>query len=71
MKVLGVILLVAGLIGLIYGGFSYTKERKVIDIGPIEAKVDEKKTVPIPPIAGAAAVLAGATMVVASRRRTA
>jgi len=65
----GVILIVAGVLAMIYGGFSYTKEKTVLDVGPIEAKVDEKESVPIPPIAGGVAVIAGVFMVLADRRQ--
>lgn len=69
MRIVGILLIVAGLLGLIYGGFNYTKQRTVLDVGPIEAKVDERKTVPIPPIAGGIAILAGVVLFIADRRR--
>jgi hypothetical protein len=63
MRILGIILIVIGVLSLAYGGFTYTKERKVVDIGPIEAKVDEKKTVPLPPIVGGIALAVGLVLV--------
>jgi hypothetical protein len=66
---LGIILIVAGLLGVIYGGFSYTRERTVVDLGSVVAKIDEKKSVSIPPVAGGVAIVAGVVMVLASRRR--
>jgi membrane-bound ClpP family serine protease len=63
MKILGAILIVLGLIGLLYGGISYTKREKVIDAGPIQVSADEKKTIPLPPIAGAVALVAGVFLV--------
>jgi len=63
MKILGAILIVLGLIGLLYGGISYTKREKVIDAGPIQVSADEKKTIPLPPIAGALALVAGVVLV--------
>jgi len=63
MKILGAILIVLGLIGLLYGGISYTKREKVIDAGPIQVSTDEKKTIPLPPIAGAVALVAGVILV--------
>jgi hypothetical protein len=71
MKVLGTILICAGLLALVYGGFSYTKQKKVLDIGALEAHVDQKKTVPVSPVAGGVAILAGIAMVIADRRRIA
>jgi uncharacterized membrane protein YidH (DUF202 family) len=69
MKTLGMVLVVVGILALAYGGFSYTKHKKVLDIGPIEAHVDEKKTVPISPIVGGVALVAGLLMIVTDRRR--
>jgi nitrate reductase gamma subunit len=58
-KTIGVILIVIGLVGLLYGGFSYTKRDKILDIGPIQATKEETKTIPLPPIAGAVALIGG------------
>lgn len=63
-KTIGVLLIVAGLVGLLYGGFSYTKRDKIIDLGPIEATKTETKTVPLPPIIGALALIGGVVLVV-------
>ena len=69
MRAFGVVLVVLGLLALVYGGISYTKREKVVDLGPIQATATEKKQIPIPPIAGGLAVLAGAVMIVAGGRR--
>jgi uncharacterized membrane protein HdeD (DUF308 family) len=69
MRMLGIILVLAGVLALAYGGFSYTKERKVLDVGPIEGRVDEKHSVPVPPIAGAVAIVAGIVLMMSDRRR--
>ena len=61
-KVIGVLLIVLGLVGLAYGGFSYTRREKIIDIGPIQATRDETKTIPLPPIAGALALVGGVVL---------
>jgi hypothetical protein len=70
-RMIGMLLIVAGVIGLAWGGFTYTKERHNVDLGPIDFQVTEKKTVPIPPIAGAVAVVAGILLVASERRRLA
>jgi len=70
MRTLGAILIVLGIIALVWGGITYTKREKVIDVGPIEASVDERKTIPLPPVVGVVAVIAGAIMV-SRRSRTA
>jgi hypothetical protein len=66
---IGILLIALGLLALVYKGFTYTKERTVLDVGPIEAKVDEKKTVPIAPIVGVVSLAAGVALVLAERRR--
>jgi len=63
MRLLGAILIVLGVVGMIYGGFSYTKHKKVADIGPLEVTSEEKKTVPISPILGIVALGAGLVLV--------
>jgi len=68
MKALGAVLIVLGLVGLLYGGFSYVKRDKILDIGPIQATRTETRTVPLPPIAGAVALIAGVFLVVSPRR---
>jgi len=69
MRTLGIILIVAGLLAWVYGGFSYIKHHHAIDAGPIQLDVNERKTVSFPPIAGAVAVVAGVLMVAAGSRR--
>ena len=58
-KTIGVILIVLGLVALAYQGISYTTREKVVDLGPIEASKETKKTIPLPPILGIVAVAGG------------
>jgi len=67
-KVLGMILIAFGLFGLAWGGFTYTTREKVVDIGPIHATRDETHHVPLPPIAGAVALVGGVVLLLAGRR---
>jgi hypothetical protein len=67
-KTLGVILIVLGVFGLAWGGFTYTTKEKVVDIGPIHATRDETHNVPMPPIAGAVALVGGIFLLVAGRK---
>jgi hypothetical protein len=67
-KTIGVILIVLGLVGLAWGGFTYTTNEKVVDIGPIHATRDETHNVSLPPIAGAAALIGGIFLLVAGRK---
>jgi len=66
-KVVGIVLVVVGLVGLAWGGFTYTTREKVVDIGPIHATRDETHTLPLPPIAGAAALIGGIVLIAARR----
>jgi hypothetical protein len=59
-KILAIVLIVAGLLGVMYGKFSYTKETHEAKLGPIEMSVKEKQTVNVPVWAGVAAIAAGA-----------
>ena len=47
-KIVGIVLIVAGILGLVYGTFSYTKETHEAKIGPLELQVKEKETVNVP-----------------------
>ena len=67
-KTLGVILIVLGLIGLAWGGFTYTTREKVVNIGPIHATREETHSVPLPPIVGAVALIGGVVLLVAGRK---
>lgn len=69
MKIAGLVLIVLGVLALAYGGFSYTREKKVIDLGPIEATTRTHETVPIPPLLGAAAIVGGIAIMVVSARK--
>ena len=66
-QVIGILLIVVGLVSLLMGGFSWTREKKVIDIGPIEATTRERETLPIPPIAGGLILAAGVVLLVVKR----
>lgn len=68
-KVLGILLVVAGLLGLAVGSFSYTKENHEAKIGPITFSVKEKETVNVPVWAGVAAVVAGVVLLVVGGKR--
>jgi uncharacterized membrane protein YidH (DUF202 family) len=70
MKIFGIVMIVVGVLVLAYGGFSYTKEKKVLDLGPIQATTKTRETVPIPPVLGGAAVIAGIACLVVSSKRS-
>jgi hypothetical protein len=64
---MGVVLIVLGLVGLIWGGFSYTTRKRVVDIGPIHATRDQTHNVPLPPIIGALALVGGVVLLVGGK----
>ena len=68
-KLAGIVLIVLGCLGLVYGGFTYTKETSAVKIGPIELKVQEKENVNVPLILSAGAVVLGVFLLVAVGRK--
>jgi len=63
-QIIGILLIVGGLVGLILGGISWTREEKVLDIGPFEATTRERETIPIPPIVGGLLLAGGVVLLV-------
>ena len=63
-QAIGILLIVIGLISLLMGGISWTREETVLDLGPIEAKTRERETIPIPPIVGGLVLAAGVILLV-------
>ena len=66
-KMLAIVLIVAGALGLVYGGFTYTKETHQAKLGPIELSVKDTETVNIPVWAGVGALVAGAVLLFARK----
>lgn len=69
MKPLAILLIALGVIGLIYGGIGYNRQKTILDVGPIKATATEHKTIPIAPIVGVLAILGGVALLVTDRRR--
>jgi uncharacterized membrane protein HdeD (DUF308 family) len=63
MKILGIVLIVAGIVALVYGGFSYTTTRKDVDMGPVQISHKQNHSVPLPPILGVVGIVAGGALV--------
>lgn len=59
MRVLAIVLIVLGVIGLVSGGINYTREEKVFDVGSVELSRDRQERIPVPPVAGALCLVAG------------
>lgn len=68
-KIIGVLLITAGALGLIYGGFTYTKETHSAKLGPIVLQVQEKETVYVPVILSASGIALGMFLLVAFRKK--
>ena len=67
--ILGIALIVLGVVTFAYQGISYTTREKIIDLGPVEATVEKTKTIPLPPIVGALALIGGIVLLVAGGRK--
>lgn len=68
-RLVGVVLIAAGVLGLIYGGFSYTKESHDLKLGPIELSVKEKESVNVPVWIGVGAIVAGVALLLFGGRK--
>ncbi len=68
-KLVGIALIAAGVLGLVYGSFSYTKETHETKLGPIELSVKDKETVRVPTWAGVTAIAAGGALLVVGGRK--
>lgn len=69
LKIIGLLLIVLGVIGLVYGGVSYTTQETVLDVGPVELATEKEETIPLPPLVGGLSLLAGAGLLVAAGRK--
>ena len=69
-KLLAIVLIVAGTLGLVYGGFTYTKDTQQANIGPLELTVQDKETVNVPVWAGIAAIVIGGGLLVFPLRKS-
>jgi hypothetical protein len=67
-QILGIALIVLGVIAFAYQGITYTTQEKVLDVGPLKATVEKEKTIPLPPIVGAAALAGGIVLLAMGRK---
>jgi hypothetical protein len=58
----GLVLLILGVVSLAYQGITYTTQKKVLDVGPLQATKEEKHTVPLPPVLGCLALMGGVVL---------
>ena len=69
LAILGLILIALGLAALVYQGVSYSSRETVLDLGPIKATAEREKTIPLPPVMGVTAVVAGVALLVVGSRK--
>ena len=70
-SMVGIVLIVLGLAALAYQGINYTTRETVIDIGPVHATAERQRTLPLPPVVGAVAVVGGIVLLVTGSRKRA
>jgi uncharacterized membrane protein YidH (DUF202 family) len=70
-KLIGIVLIVLGVIGLVAGGISWTEREKVVDLGPLEVTTENRESIPLPPVIGGLLLVAGVVLLVANGRKTA
>jgi uncharacterized membrane protein YidH (DUF202 family) len=68
-KIIGIVLIAAGALALVYGGFSYTREKHDVKLGPIEFSVKQKEQVNVPVWAGVGAIVAGVALLLLGGRK--
>ena len=66
-NLIAVVLIVVGLVGLLYGGFTYTREKKVVDLGPVEVTTQEHERLPLSPIVGGLILISGVWLLASNR----
>jgi len=67
---LGIILIVIGIVAFAYQGITYTTREKVIDLGPVQMTAERTKTLPLPPIVGAIALIGGVVLLVVGSKKS-
>ena len=70
MRIVAIAVIALGIVALLYGGITYTKREKVLDIGPIEATTKTRETIPLPPVFGALAIVGGIALYVMAGRKS-
>ncbi len=68
LMLIGILLIALGVVALAYEGITYTRSKTVVDLGPIQARVEERRTIPLPPILGAVALAGGIALIVVGAR---
>ena len=62
MKIAGIVLIIAGVAALLYGGITWTTQKKAVDLGPLQVNKTEHHSVPLPPLLGVVAIVGGGAL---------
>ena len=68
-RTVGLVLIVLGILAFVFQGITYTTEKEIVDVGPIELKTEERKTIPLPPVLGGLALVGGIALVAVGGRK--
>ncbi len=68
-NIVGILLIIIGILGLAYQGFTYTTREKVADIGPIQVSADKENVIHFPPLLGGLSLAAGLVLVIVARKK--
>lgn len=66
----GIALILLGIVAFAYQGISYTSREKIVDVGPLQASVDTKKTIPLSPLLGGLVLVGGIVLVVVGNKKS-
>ena len=69
MRLVGIVLVILGVVGLAYGGVTWTTKEKVVDLGPLQVTHDKTQSLPLPPIVGGICLIASVLLLVAAGRQ--
>ena len=70
MKIIGIVLVVLGVLALVYGGISYTRNRTVLQVGSMNVTATEHKSIPVPAVVGVVVLIGGVALLVVGKRRS-
>jgi uncharacterized membrane protein HdeD (DUF308 family) len=70
-RLIGLVLVILGIVALVWGGISWTREKTVLDIGPLEAKAEQRETIPLPPVLGILSLIGGIVLLAVPDKRRA
>jgi uncharacterized membrane protein YidH (DUF202 family) len=69
MKIVGIVLICAGILALAYGGFTYTTHKRAVDMGPVQIETHKRHRVFIPPLLGISGIIVGGALLFVSKGR--